>query len=271
LVKYLFIFSPVLRDLSLPIMKHLFNLSFYLFPLLLSAQSYNETQNSLTTPASPKKILIIPYEPKMHISDADHDIAESSNRSTQQMRAMFRTGLAHQLNTTIVTSYPTYSLLEDLRPEAQSELNRIYHAMDYSYDTVFSAHQNKAEANGKKLTKKEQKKELESKTASGDIRFMNVKILDPHLLSDLSQQYGVDLFVFVSQVEIKTNHKDCAGIGLDLFDRDIKVHYAVFDSNGIELNGDIAKYNSDKSTNEVTAIMQENFPPISQTILATLK
>src|SRR5437764_9440244 len=103
-------------------MKPLFNLAFFLFPLLLSAQSYNESQNSMTASAAPKKILIIPYEPKMHISDADRDIAEYSNRSEKQMRALFRMGLAHQLNATLVTAYPTYSLLEDLRPEAQREL-----------------------------------------------------------------------------------------------------------------------------------------------------
>jgi hypothetical protein len=253
-------------------MKRLFYLSLALFPALLSAQSYDETQNSMTTPVSSRKILIIPYEPKMHISDADHDIAKYSNRTPQQMRAMFRMGLAHQVNTTLVTSYPTYSLLEDLRPEAQRQLERIYHAIDYSYDTVFSAlKQNTQPTSEKKLSKKEQKKELESKTASGDLKFMNVKVLDPHLLFDLSQTYGVDLFVFVSQVEIQTNRKDCAGSGLDLFNRDIKVHYAVYDKNGTELYGDIARNNTEFSTNDVTAIMSQNFPPISEIILTSIK
>jgi hypothetical protein len=252
-------------------MKRLLNLSFLLLPLLSSAQSYNESQNSLTNSAAPKKILIIPYEPKMHISDADLDIAKYSNQSEKQMRALFRMGLAHKINTTLVTAYPTYSLLEDLRSEAQHELEKIYRAIDYSYDTVFSALKNNAETSNKNLSKKEQKKELESKTASGDLKFMNVKVMDPNLLSQLSQTYEADLFVFVSQVEIITNHKDCAGAGLGLYDRDIKVHYAVFDKGGVELNGDIAKVNYPSSTNDVGQIMALNFPPISEIILSSLK
>jgi hypothetical protein len=254
-------------------MKQIFFTLLSSLPFFLFAQSYNETpQNSLTNTGSTKKILIIPYEPKMHISDADQDIAKHSNRSLQQMRAMFRQGMAHQMNATFVTLHPTYSILEDLRPEAQQELANIYRSIDYSYDTVFSALQPQQDPlTNKNLTRKEQKKQLEAKTASGDIKFMNVKILNPRLLSELNQKYEADLFVFVSQVEIITNHKDCAGAGLDLFDRDVKVHYAVFDKNGTELYGDIAKFNTANSTNEVTAIMSQNFPPISQAILASLK
>jgi hypothetical protein len=209
----------------------------------------------------------------MHISDADHDIAEYSNRSPQQMRAMFRQGVAHQLNATIVKVYPTYSILEDLRPEAQKELDNIYHSIDYSYDTVFSALKPQQDSLLKKknISRKEQKKELEAKTASGDLKFMNVKVLNPHLLSDLNQKYEADVFVFVSQVEIKTNHKDCAGAGNDVYDRDIKLHYAVFDKYGTELNGDIAKVNYPNSTNDVNQIMAQNFPQLSQIILDTIR
>jgi hypothetical protein len=254
-------------------MKRLFFLWILVFPLLLSAQNNDDAQNSMSTSpsASTRKILIIPYEPKMHISDADKDIADYSNRSTQQMRAMFRMGLAHQVNTTLVTQYPTYSLLEDLRPEAQRELQRIYRAIDYSYDTVFSVQQMKRDAWGKKLSKKEQKERLEKQASAGDLKFMNVKMLDPQLLKELGTVYGADLFVFVTQVEIKTNKKDCAGAGLDLFDRDVKVHYAIYNKDGVEVYGGIATWNSDTSTNDVTAIMQQNFPPISETILTALK
>jgi hypothetical protein len=252
-------------------MKRLFHLGLFFFPFILSAQSYNDSQNSLTNSVSSRKILIIPYEPKMHLSDADKDIAEHSNRSLQQMRAMFRMGLAQQVNTTLVTQYPTYSLLEDLRPEAQQELRRIYRAIDYSYDTVFSIQQMKHDVWGKKLSRKEQKQRLESQTASGDLKFMNVKMLDPQLLQELNTVYGVDLFVFVTQVEIQTNRKECAGSGLDLFDRDIKVHYAIYNKSGEEVYGGIAKNSSDMSTNEVTAIMSQNFPTISEIILASIK
>ena len=162
----------------------------------------------------------------MHLSDADLDISEYSDRSPQQVRAMFRMGLTEKLNAKLGSNYQTYSLLQDMRPEAMQELDRIYAAIDYSYDTSYAIlhpRPDSAEANGRWNEKKARKKELERRTASGDVRYMNVQVLDPNLLSSLSQKYGADMFVFLTQVEIKTNAKDCIDFQSGIYQRDFKV------------------------------------------------
>ena len=44
----------------------------------------------------------------------------------------------------------------------------------------------------------------------------------------LSEKYGTDIFVFMSQLEIKTNYDDCLNLALKIYQREIKVHFAIY-------------------------------------------
>jgi len=216
-----------------------------------------------------QKILIIPYEPSMHLSDADLDISEYSERSPMQIRAMFRIGLTEKINTRLQSSFQTYSLLQDLRPEAVQELSRIYSAIDYSFDTSYAIlhpRPDSNEAKGRWNEKKAGKKELEKRTATGDVKYMNVKILDPGLVAMLTEKYGVDLIVFLTQVEIKTNAKDCIDFQSHIYQRDFKMHYAVFDREGKQLYGDVSTVKFPSNSNEIGDIMAKNFPAFGDVI-----
>src|SRR5688572_5959788 len=159
-----------------------------------------------------QKIMIIPYEPHMHLSDADMDLSRYSEKTPQEVRTKLRDGVTENLNAKLLGSFNTHSLLHDLRAESRQELNRIYAAIDYSYDTSFAILHPKPDSatqKGKWSENKARKKELEKRTASGDVRYMNVKVVDPKLLDNLNSKYGADLFIFLTQIEIKTNSKDC--------------------------------------------------------------
>ncbi len=242
--------------------------------LLFSAGlSASGTGRDSTTQYHQQKILIIPYEPRMHLSDADLDISDYSDRTPQQVRAMFRMGITEKLNTTLSTNYQMHSLVQDLRPEAIQEMDRIYASIDYSFDTSYAIlhpRPDSTEDKGRWSESRARKKELEKRSLSGDVIFTNVKIYDPKLLSSLNAKYGADLFVFLTQVEIKTNAKDCIDFQSRIYERDIKVHYAVFDKNGNQLYGDIVGVKFPSNSNEIGNIMAQNFPMLSEKIKASV-
>ncbi len=215
-----------------------------------------------------QKILIIPYEPRMHISDADMDISEFSDRTPQQVRAIFRMGISEKLNASLSSTYLTHSLLQDLRPEALEDMDRIYASIDYSFDTSFAIlHPRPDSASlGSWNEKKARKKELEKRTLNGKVIFTNIKILDPRLLSSLQSKYGADIFVFMTQVEIKTNAKDCMDFQSGIYQRDIMIHYAAFDHTGKQLYGDVASIKFPSNSNDIGDIMAQNFPALSKEI-----
>ena len=218
--------------------------------------------------ASPK-IMIIPYEPRMFLSDADLDISEYSELTPQQIRTTFRTGITEKVNAQLKEEHETYSFLNDLRPEAMDELKRIYGAIDYSMDTSFAIlHPQQDTTNGKTALseKKLRKKEIEKREAGGDIKFMNVKILDPQLLSDMNGKYGADVFVFLTQAEIKTKAKDCIDFQSKNYQREFKLHYAVYSKNGEELFGDVITVQSLSASNDINKIIADNFPMIAEQV-----
>src|SRR5439155_15804142 len=122
---------------SIPFMKiTLLTASCLLMACLSSAQlTYQEKDSSSSV--QPKKILIIPYEPKMHLSDADNQIAEYSEKNPRQIRSMFRTGITNQLQATLMNVYPAHSMLANLTPEGMRALDDVYRYVSYSYDTVY--------------------------------------------------------------------------------------------------------------------------------------
>jgi hypothetical protein len=95
---------------------------------------------------------------------------------------------------------------------------------------------------------------------------MNVKLSHPELLKMLSDKYGVDLFVFINQLEIKTNYNDCIDFQLKIYEREIKVHFSIFDKYGKQLAGDVAISLFPSNSNDIGEIMAGNFPSISSYI-----
>lgn len=247
-------------------LRNIFYMQFFLLVLLSFKASGTGRDSSALF--RQQKILIIPYEPRMHISDADMDISEYSDKTPQQVRAIFRMGISEKLNASLSSTYETHSLLQDLRPEAIEDMDRIYASIDYSFDTSYAIlhpRPDSASTTGWN-EKKARKKELEQRTLNGKVIYTNVKILDPRLLSSLQSKYGVDLFVFMTQAEIKTNAKDCIDFQSGIYQRDIMIHYAVFDYTGKQLYGDVASIKFPSNSNDIGDIMAQNFPALSEKI-----
>lgn len=240
----------------------------FCFLILLLGKSASGSGRDTTAQFHQQKVLIIPYEPRMHISDADIDISEFSDRTPSQVRAMFRMGIVERLNTSLSAEYQTYSLLQDLRPEAMEETNRIYAAIDYSFDTSFAIlHPRRDSLSGSRWNEnKARKKELELRTLNGKVIYTNVRILDTHMLSALQSKYGTDLFVFLTQSEIKTIAKDCMDYQAGLYEREILVHYSVYDVTGKQMYGDVASIKFPSGSNDIGNIMAQNFPALSEKI-----
>ena len=52
------------------------------------------------------------------------------------------------------------------------------------------------------------------------------------LFKELNEQYNADIFVFITQMEIKTNYKTCLDIANKIYRREVMLHFSVYDING---------------------------------------
>jgi hypothetical protein len=247
-----------------------FRLLFLFFYVALSAVAQTDSvSQNLNADTVYKKILLIPYNPMMHLSDADNDISEYSGITENQLRSMFRAGLSQQVYEALVGNYSAYSLLSENSKERKEELEMIYGSLNYRMDTVYSVlHPPK--------TGSQKQKSLFSKNPSAktkevhDLKYMNIGLSHPELLAKLSEKYGTELFVFLNQFEMDTHYDDCLDLALKIYRRDIKVHYSVFDATGKQVYGDVAVVHFPSNTNDIREIMAGNFLKISDNIVSSL-
>jgi len=203
------------------------------------------------------KILLVPYNPMMHLSDADDDISRYSEKNKDQVRKQFREGLLQNVDARLITTYQTYVLQNSVNKDELLDLETIYGSINYRMDTVFPV----SHPSGKD-TISFVKKLFGKKASAGDLKYMNATLSHPELLQIYSKKYGTDLFVFLNQFEIITHYNDCYDLALKTYRRELKVHYSVYDAAGRQVYGDVAAVNFGSNSNDVGDIIQKNFPAI---------
>jgi hypothetical protein len=224
-----------------------------------------------------KKIILVPYNPIMQLSDANHDIAEYSEKTVDMVRAIFRRGilqnLSEALNDYVCNTFPMGG---DMSKETAKELDMIYGSLNYVMDTVYPvAHPQRDSTKSK--TAGQAVKSLFTKSKGPkvkevhDLKYMNIILTHPELLAKLAEKYNTDLFIFLNQFEIKTHYDDCLDLPLKIYRRELKVHYSIFDVTGKQLYGDVAVVNFPSNSNDISDIMVRNFPKISDYIVKTVR
>ena len=225
---------------------------------------------SAKSPSDQKKasrILLIPYQPAMHLSDADMDIATYSEMDLGQVRTEIREGLLRALRSDLNPLYDVSVLQSDHVGDDENDLALIYRSTFFQQDTIWPiSHPQQDSLLQMKRFFYAQKKKLKPE----ENRFMNVGFYDQQLISDLARKYNAELFVFLNEVEIKTNYDDCTTPASQVCDREIRVHYSVFDRNGKEVHGDLATSHFPSNTNDVRQIIKTSFPKIAAYIRLSL-
>jgi hypothetical protein len=230
-----------------------------------------------------KRILLVPYNPQMYISDSDYDIARVSKREMREMRERFRLGLDISLQAVFLTGYDSHSLLRDTTQAAQSEIQAIYDHSKYAYAVPERVLQQLAEEDGQPFYKSVFKKkkpepaqpekglqapeEKEDPRIKDSDRYLNIQITDAVLLPAMADKYGVDLFLFINQFEIQTDYNDCIDLQNKVYNRKIKVHYSMFNALGQQVGGDLVEALFPSNINEAEEIIGRSFPELSREML----
>jgi hypothetical protein len=101
-------------------------------------------------------------------------------------------------------------------------------------------------------------------------KYINVKIMNQQLLPYLAEKYNVDLFLFCNQFNLQTNYEHCLDRTTNTYERDLWVHYSLFDKNGKQLAGGISQSHFPSNSNDMMHIMKTNFPQLSEQIAMKL-
>lgn len=179
------------------------------------------------------KLLIIPFEPRMYMSQIDHKINEETKWNQRKIKESFRFGLDEELYKSIKKRMDVMSLLDDT-VKYKKDLIATYQKLGYKFDKI--PDQTKYQApKSEKEQKYLQKGQL---IADSDVdgKFMNAQLKDKALLPGFNSKYKTDLFLFINQLDITTSTIGLSNKSV----RTATVHYTVFTKDGKEINSGIS-------------------------------
>lgn len=219
---------------------------------------------AVAPPPKPAKqtVLLIPFNPKLYISEADRNINRETKLTFKQIVHAFRKNLEGVIGNQFKTSFTVISMMKDTAKTGK-DLSVIYNSVSYNYDMVPTGTQ--------LIPPKEVKTgngprdgQLERSSQGAEKRFMNTKINSPGLLAQLGKKYKADIFVFVNELDIRaTTEFDEA---TQSYKRDVAVHYTVVDKEGKMLCAGLAETACPASENNPEKIANKYFTAIAKTI-----
>jgi hypothetical protein len=241
------------------------------FILLVAMASFASAQEM-------NSVMIIPFDPEMYFSDSDDMLAKYNKKTVKEVRTLFRYGLNINLNARVMTTYKTTNLLSDSSSNALNDLALIYKSISYFGDepipTAEELSQKESQSKKTGIFQKTLDSKAQNNTKQNDLKmpkkYINVKVQNKELFNYLSEKYGVDLFLFCNQFNLETNYQQCLDRSTNTFQRELMVHYSLFDKNGKQLAGGITQANFPSNSNDIMSIMKTNFPQLSEQMATRL-
>ncbi len=244
----------------------LLGLSFFSRPLVGQTTTIGQKSKSERENVSTHKALIIPFEPRLYMSEIDMGINAETKLSAKEIKYKFRDGLNEQLYKAFKSSgINAVDLMEDTA-KYRKDIEGIYQHLNYDFQKVPDQDNYKAPVKEKEQ-KKIEKGQINIESRDQD-RFMNAKLNNPKIVPILNGKYKTDIFVFVNQLDLKAAGSKIPGeLGDGSPNRKVRVHYTIYTLDAREINSGIAEEEFDPSLNNPKKIIDRCFSKIAATIV----
>ena len=242
-----------------------------LFVFLLLSFCIRAQESTRNTASDEKnvglKILLIPFEPNLYMDECgiNAKINQQTKWSFNQIRENFRHQLDNHIKLKLQSTGTVISFYSDSLKMAK-DLDYIYKSTNVSYDLVEKPTDATAVAEKKRDVKNGQII-VEMNT---DKKFMNTKINNPELLSYLMKKYKTDYFIFINELDIKSD-MNSYDIATDSYQRELAVHYSILDKSGKTISAGIANSSFSSKENNPKKIASHGFSLVATTIAAKLE
>lgn len=237
------------------------------FSFLLSILSY--AQEGVRTASKKEiagKIMVIPFEPKLYMSEIDQKVNQETKWNFDQIREYFRHQLDNQLKLKLQSiESPVVTYYID-SAKTSKDLEYIYKSTTIAFDPMAAPTAPTAEVKKQSGIKNGQL----VVEMGGDKKFTNTKFNNKELIPFLNKKYKSDYFVFINELDFRTV-MDSYDLASDTYLRETTVHYTIVDSTSKLIAAGAASYRFSSKTNEPKKIVAATFSPIAAYIASKLE
>lgn len=207
------------------------------------------------------KIMIVPFEPKMYMSEFDQKFNQQTKWDFKQIREFFRHQLDKELKLKFQSiSSPVVSFYAD-SIKMSKDLTYIYQSTTISFDLIDKPTATTIE-NKKQSGIKEGQIVVE---ISNDKKFTNIKTPNNELIPYLNKKYKSEYFVFINELDIRMV-PDSYNLSTDSYMREVQVHYTVIDKNLKLINAGAVSSKISSKEDHPKRIVALAFSPIASFI-----
>ncbi len=253
-----------------------------------------------------RRAMIIPFDMTYYLSDADHDLAKYNHKTLPQIQQTLRYSLDGNVAASVMDLYSAHRIILDTLPDKNPDLMRLYAAVRYRYSSPWGVNaalspagsqpgaqpsgpadagaENPFSAIGRWVREKTGGEQTLPEDDQPDPyfkegallgplegrRFMHAELISPEALTYFYENYGTDLFIFVNQLEIRTNYAHCLDRATGTFAREISIHYSIYDRFGKLFAGDVVTVLVSSNTNDLYEVMALAFPPLAAAVVSGL-
>ncbi|MCX6295066.1 MAG: hypothetical protein NTX97_03195 [Bacteroidetes bacterium] len=208
------------------------------------------------------KVCIIPFEPKLYMSEIDQKINQQTKWNWETIRENFR----HQLDTQLKLKFQSTSTVVSFYADSakmSKDLEYVYNSTTLAYDLISKP----TEATTASKTPKGIVNGQVAVEENNDKKFMNTKLSNTEVLTFLNKKYLSEYFVFINELDIK-NDINSYDINTDTYQREVTVHYSIIDKSGKTINAGVATSRFSSKENNPKKIVTLCFSPIATYIFA---
>jgi hypothetical protein len=227
--------------------------------------SLNKYMGTKSDTTMSHKILLVAFEPKMLMSEIGKEINAKTHLSYSAITAELRQELDMAMYGALRRSCVTVSLLQG-RQHSDSMLAYVYGCTSYSYDIVPGTTPDAGSKDKNHTGRYINNGQIETPIDYSQ-RFMNISILNPKLLGELSARYGTDTYVFINQLDIQNVDNNSTNLSDETYRRQVTVHYSILDNTGYYVSKGVAITYFPYSVNDPKEIGEKYFTAVAQTIL----
>ena len=237
---------------------------FHVSTTLFAQEGTRNTSTNTTAFAISGKIMIVPFEPKLYLSEVDMKVNQVTNWNFNQIRENFRHQLDNQLKLKLQSIAPVFSYYSD-SSKTWKDLMYTYKATSLSSDLVDKP-TDASVVNKKESGIKNGEVHLE---VSNDKKFMNTKISDKEALPYLTTKYKSEYFIFINELDI-LDVPNTYNVSTDSYNREVSVHYSIIDKTGKTISAGLLSYPFSSKENNPKKIVSICFAPIATYITEKL-
>lgn len=227
------------------------------------------------------KLVIIPFEDKMYMSDADAPIGKETGLKPGEIMTKFRNSLIESMEIEMRRDWDIQVFYEEMRLEDAFGLDYVHAGVRYQYieisDEVLMANDTTIQKKDLKNNKKQGKNQ--SGISGGEVvtysdnreKYMTLIVDNDTLLAYMDSSLKSDYYLFINEFDIRHFVTDPDRISSGGLQYRLKVHFNCLDENEKSLVSGAVTTNVPANTKNVYEIIQKGMPEISKKLAGILR